>query len=149
MKTLFLTLFVSTNLFAGSLSVISPCEQTTAVFHSYNFDGVSNVGQQSVEILTKLKIPFQGSFRGMNTILNTPLGLDALEVISDTEMNAYGWCYSVNGFEPGEFSDQVTITQEDDIIWWYGFAKYKDGNWITQCTPSYERNTSLFCSQFQ
>ena len=65
----------------------------------------------------------------------------AIEIVSENEMYAYGWCYSVNGFEPNVYPHEVFINPEgdDQIIWWFGFAHYLNGQWLSMCEPSYER----------
>ena len=150
MKIVILLLTLSFDLYAASLSIMTPCDEPLLFRHSFHLGAEgSNVGKQTISTLTQLEIPFEGAEQGISSIFNTPTGLDAIEVISDTEMNAYGWCYSVNGFEPGTYPNEFSIKQQDSILWWYGFAKYKGGKWITQCTPSHERKDSEFCKNLQ
>ena len=145
MKIISLLFLISTNLFAAQITIQRPCSNESFVDFKYKLDGKSNVGTETVRILNDLKVPFQGTERGMSSILNTPTGLNAMDVINDTEMLAYGWCYAVNGFEPGSYADEFEVSKDDHIVWWYGYARYKDGQWITQCTPSVSRQDSVFC----
>ena len=108
----------------------------------------SSVGSVTLEALTNLGVPFQGSEHGIHSIRNTVTGDDALEVISDREMRAYGWCYRLNGVEPDLFPDQVFVQSDADVIdWFFGFAHYKDGNWVTYCTPTQTIRPTYICSR--
>lgn len=106
-----------------------------------------SVGDISIQALQDNNIPFQGISQGINSILNTPTGLEALDVVSDTEMFAYGWCYSINGYEPDKFPNEVYVQETDHILWWFGFARYKDGQWISQCKPSSKRRLTQYCEK--
>ena len=89
-----------------------------------------------------------GTHEGLNSVFNTPVGMEALEVLSDTEMRAYGWCYSVNGVSPEVFPHQVPLNPEiKEITWTFGFAHYYRGEWITQCTPAYTIRPAFLCKK--
>ena len=78
-------------------------------------------------------------------ILNTPLDLDAYEIISDEEMFVYGWCYDVNGYNPDQLMSTYEISDQDHVTWTYGFSHYLRGEWLTYCTPAYTRNWKAIC----
>jgi len=145
MKIIPFFLFFYSSTFAATFSIISPCEDKPALIHEYQMTNESNVGDQTVKILTHLNIPFHGTAQGISSIQGSPTGTESIEVINNNHMNAYGWCYSVNGFEHGQYPNEFKVTNQDHILWWYGFATYKAGNWITQCTPSADRRDSQFC----
>lgn len=90
-----------------------------------------NVGEMSVQVLETHQIPFQGSVYGISKI--TDLGQD-IEVISDFEMKAYGWCFSIDGVIPETMPDQTPLLAEaKHIQWFYAYAHYYKGEWIGQC----------------
>ncbi len=94
------------------------------------------VGQVSVDFFNQNQIPFVGDIDGIVSIYG--LGSD-LDVISDTDMKAYGWCYSVNGVVPEDFVHKVNIIdQKTELIWFYAYAYYKAGEWVAQCVRSHE-----------
>lgn len=94
------------------------------------------VGQVSVDFFKQNQIPFVGDIDGIVSIHG--LGSE-LDVISDTDMKAYGWCYSVNGTVPEDFVHKVNILdQKTELIWFYAYAYYKAGEWISQCVPASE-----------
>lgn len=94
------------------------------------------VGQVSVDFFKQNQIPFVGDIDGIVSIHG--LGSE-LDVISDTDMKAYGWCYSVNGVVPEDFVHKVNIIdQKTELIWFYAYAYYKAGEWISQCVPDSE-----------
>ncbi|MBC7466504.1 MAG: hypothetical protein H7256_10975 [Bdellovibrio sp.] len=90
-----------------------------------------NVGQISVQILNKNKISFEGGEFGLSSLVG--LGQD-IDVISDTEMKAYGWCFSIDGVISETMPDQTWLKkQNENLLWFYGYAHYKNGDWIGQC----------------
>jgi hypothetical protein len=89
------------------------------------------LGRISVDVFTANNIPFEGGEGGVASLFQ--LG-SAMEVISNTEMKAYGWCFSVNGLSPDMMGDEFFLTgQDDQIVWYYAYAHYKDGQWIGAC----------------
>lgn len=94
----------------------------------------SSIGQISLDIFDDKKIPYVGGVYGFASLFN--LGQD-IDVISDTEMKAYGWCYSVDGLVPETMADQTVLGHQDAVIeWYYAYAHYKDGVWIGQCVKN-------------
>jgi len=96
------------------------------------------VGQISVEFFKKNQIPFIGDIDGIVSVYN--IGSD-MDIISDTDMKAYGWCYSVNGVVPENFVHKVSVSnQETELVWFYGYAYYQAGEWVSQCVPHGKEN---------
>ena len=133
------------NIVAGTIRFIGPCNETPLAHYDININSESNVGVVTIDILKKNKISYIGSELGLNSIFDTPVDKEAIEFLSPNELMAYGWCYSVNGFEPNSYPHEYSVSQGDDILWWYGYAHYKDGRWLTQCTPSYKRKSDFLC----
>jgi hypothetical protein len=103
-------------------------------------NGVTSVGQISNSSLLqatqqRLLGEYQGSENGVLSI--NGLG-SALEVLSDTEMNAYGWCYRVDGVVPhGLMPDQYKLRgTEKSIEWFYAYAKFIKSDWASMCVPA-------------
>jgi len=140
---IFLTALISLSATSATLDIIGPCSKKplVSIDASNQFE---TVGDLTVYYLTKNKIPFQGTERGMNSIFNTPVGLDALEVLSDTQMRSYGWCFKVNGKIPESFADEIYLNDGDHIEWFFSYAWY-DKQWISMCNPAYEVKSPLFC----
>lgn len=142
---LFFALAVMMPVQATVLEFIGPCsekplfaEQVTGVY--------SNAGTLTVKTLEEKSIPFLGAEEGINSIFSTPVGLDAMEVISDNEMRAYGWCYNVDGEYPDVFANQVVVSSETlKVQWIFGYAYYLNGEWISQCEPSYKIKPQFLC----
>lgn len=96
------------------------------------------VGQISVEFFNKNQIPFVGDIDGIVSIYDIN---SELELISDTDMKAHGWCYSVNGVVPEDFVHKVSVSkQETELVWFYGYAYYQAGEWVSQCVPHGKEN---------
>lgn len=150
-KFLYFTLFVVTLIAlaktakSATLKFVGPCSPKFIM--KTNVTGeFANVGELTVATLKKFNIPFLGTEQGLNSAFNTPVGMDAMEIISDEEMRAYGWCYSVDGFAPEVFPHEIPMTPEiREITWTFGFAHYYRGNWITQCTPAHTVRPAFLC----
>lgn len=145
MKTLFLALLISFSAQAIELKFIGPCDDDfimkTDVTESY-----ANVGELTIATLSKFNIPFKGTAEGLSSAFETPVGEAALEVVSDEEMRAYGWCYSVDGEAPEVYPHEIAITPETkSIVWHFGFARYFRGQWVTQCTPANSIKPDFLC----
>lgn len=91
----------------------------------------SHVGQISVEVFDEKSVTYQGGIFGISAMFG--LGQD-IEVISDSEMKAHGWCFALDGAVPETMPDQTPVARQDStIVWYYAYAHYKDGAWIGQC----------------
>jgi hypothetical protein len=144
MKALFLFL-LSFNLFAVELKFIGPCDSNpiarVEVFESY-----ANVGELTIKTLEKFDIPFKGTEQGLASAFETPTGDDSVEILGDTEMRAYGWCFSVDGESPDLYPHEVSVSASTKTITWlFGFAHYKNGQWLTQCTPAHQVKPRFLC----
>lgn len=77
---------------------------------------------------------YQGNDGGVLSI--NRLG-NALEVLSDTEMNAYGWCYKVDGVAADLLANQYELTgNESTIEWFYAYARLEKNIWTSMCVPA-------------
>ena len=91
----------------------------------------TSVGQATVLILDGAGAEYQGDASGIASIAG--LG-SKLVVISDQEFKAYGWCFSLNGAAPDVMPDQAPVLNQDaHIVWYYAFARMKNGEWVSQC----------------
>ena len=136
---------LSFNIYAGTISFIGPCDESPLATFDTALNSSSNVGSLTIEILEKNNISYIGSELGLNSIFDSPVDKEAIEFLGPNELLAYGWCYSVNGFEPNSYPNEYSVSAEDDILWWYGYAHYKNGQWLTQCMPSYTRKSEFLC----
>lgn len=146
MKFLIL-LLISVNAFAADINFIGPCDKKPLISGSLG-NKYETVGDMTIQFLNKNNIRYEGSERGINTVFNTPVGDAALEVISDTEMRAYGWCYFVDGMGPDVFADEYPMDAKiKRIDWIFGFAHYKNGTWISNCTPAFTIKPKFICKK--
>jgi hypothetical protein len=145
MKIILMAFLLSLSAQAIELKFIGPCDENfimkVAVEEDYR-----NVGELTIETLKKFNIPFQGTERGLASAFETPTGSDALEVISEEELRAYGWCFSVDGVAPEVYPHEVLLTAETkSVVWHFGFARYYQGKWVTQCTPASTVRPDFLC----
>jgi hypothetical protein len=144
---LFLALNIySTNSFAINYDVIGPCSETPLYKNQVEVSLSKSVGQNSVEIFDKEKIEYVGNENGMNSILNTPTGNEAIEILSETKMRAYGWCFSINGIIPDVISSQIYFSDKNDSLkWFFAYSTYDQGVWTDYCVPSYTIKSPFIC----
>lgn len=129
-----------------TLKVYGPCEDQPVFQSESVVDLQSSVGQVSVSLFDQHKIPYIGVAEGFNSIWNTPIGLDALEVVSDRLMRAYGWCYMVNGQAYDQMPDQVFLkSQSDELTWFFAYATNENNLWKDYCQPAYKIKPLPFC----
>ena len=130
---------------AGVISFVGPCDQKPVIEQELAGE-FTTVGDLTVHFLTKNKIPFVGSERGLSSVYDSPVGNASLEVISPTEMRSYGWCYFVDGVGPDVYPDEFPLkTTSQKIDWVFGFAHFRNGVWISQCTPAYKIKPAFLC----
>ncbi len=108
--------------------------------HAFNLplkqsDLGKSLGQLTIEMLDLYQVDYQGSELGLNSVLNSPVGLDALVIISDQEIKSYGWCFSYNDIIPEIYANEIEIkSTHDQILWFWGYAHFLNGKWISQCS---------------
>lgn len=147
MKKLLFLAFLTTNLFAAvELTFYGPCDEGFVLKAKVDGD-FRNAGELTVATLEHFGIPFQGSEEGLASVFGTPVGEAAKEILGKNEFRAYGWCYAVDGVAPGVYPHEAPVTPETQTITWtYGFAHYKNGQWLSQCTPAYTVKPTKLCS---
>ena len=145
--TYILFFLLSFSAVAYEISFVGPCGQKPIIAAEVGAK-YETVGDLTVSFLRKNKIPFQGNERGLNTVFNTPVGNAAIEVISNSEMRAYGWCYFVDDMGPDVFANEYPLDASiKKIEWIFGFALYKNGEWISSCTPAFTVKPDFLCRQ--
>ncbi len=146
MNLFVLIFFIATTISsAAELEVIGPCSSKPA----YQFkmgDKFETVADLTFYVFDKNNIPYQGTDKGITSLLNDPVGDEALEVISDTEMRAYGWCYFVNGKVSMAFADETYLKPGDKVQWIYSYAIF-DREWKSMCNPSYKLKSDFMCKK--
>jgi hypothetical protein len=81
------------------------------------------------------KLTFKGDEDGLVSV--NSLANDT-KVISQTEIKAYGWCFSINGVVPSTMSNETFfLSNSDTLTWFYGYAHYLNGNWVNMCVPAW------------
>lgn len=131
---------------AARLVVEDPCAGTAWLEVQRDGDAGRSVGEVTVSGLQQADIPFVGTDSGISSIKGTVTGDAAVEVISDSEMRAYGWCFSIDGVEPDAMPDQVPVPGDgSEIRWYFGFAHYRDGAWVSYCTPTRQARPAYIC----
>ena len=128
-----------TSIHANALEfkVAHPYEPAALIETTIDLEGSETLGAITIKILEESGVEYLGNERGIHSILNTPIGDEAIEIISDTEMKVYGWCFEVDGRTPVFLADQVELQATTKIVeWFFGFARYKDGEWVSYCSRS-------------
>lgn len=146
LSALIISLLFQANSMAHELSVIGPCSEKP-LFATEVANKFETVGDLTIHTFNKNGIPYLGNERGINTIFHSPIGDGALEVISDTEMRAYGWCFFVNGEVVMEYADETYLNPGDKIEWIYSYALYSAGEWKSMCNPSFLTKSEYICKK--
>lgn len=131
-----MSFFFANQASAVQLTVQDPCSNELWLSTEIQDALDKSVGALTIAELNRHKIPYEGSERGIRVIKQSPVGDDALEIISNEEMRAYGWCYRVDGNVSKLYSDEHIIKiANSKIEWFYGYALYLRG-WINYCQPT-------------
>lgn len=126
----------------------APCSKQPALKGSHELSRQPMMlGAATIEILENMEVPYVGSDRGINSLFDTPVGDESLEVISDSEMKTYGWCYEVNGKIPDELAFQYRLKGSEHVRWFYGYAEFKGGDWVSFCNPAPASTAKQYCSK--
>lgn len=137
--------FFTLNVSALEFSVIGPCDPKP-ILKTQAPSQETTLGDLTLEVLKANQMPFQGDRSGIKMIAGSPMGDDALEVLSDSLMRAYGWCVLVDGRQPDRMPDEVPLNlATKEITWFYAFALYDRGEWKSFCTPSHQVQPSQVC----
>ena len=143
---LFFSLISLSNL-ATTFEVEDPCSGK-ALYLKKSFGRFDNLGAMTVSILDESSLEYVGNELGIHKIGETPVGDDALEIINRLEMRSYGWCYSVDGNVPEVLPPQFKLTgKEKRIVWYFGYAYYRAGEWLSQCQKVSELQPAFICAQ--
>ena len=146
MKSILLTLLcVSQITYAAQIVVSGACSKTPLLKESLSFNGEISAGEFTVESFKKFSVPFEGSVAHVASIYNSPMSLDAMEVISDTKLRSHGWCFSINGVLAEKYPNEVSIKNTDTVHWFYGYASYDSGVWSGMCQPTNDIQPTQFC----
>lgn len=146
----FLITLISLQAHAVSWEVIGPCSETPVYSGAMNLNSPpASVGDFSVQVFDANKIPYIGSEMGFNSIVNTPTDRNSIEIVSKTELRAYGWCYSVNGEFPEQMPHEAFFpNNEAKLIWFYAYSTIKNNQWQDDyCTPAYNIKAEQFCDK--
>ena len=99
MKAIIFIFLISINISAIEFKVIGACS-SDILFKTTITKKYSNVADLTIETLTENEVPHIAGIHGVNQIYDSPMGMDAYEILSKYEMRAHGWCYSVDGKIP-------------------------------------------------
>lgn len=150
MKNIFALLLVSLPLssYAITWKVVGACSETPLYQGTATADLSKSVGANTIQIFDANKVQYYGVEEGISSVNDSPVGLDAVEVVSDTLMRAYGWCYSVNGKVPLAMPHKVSFTsQNDELVWFYGYSTNKNNQWLDMCVPGTNIKPDQFCKK--
>ena len=144
---LFSALMYSSLSYSVTFSFYDGCHESPLVQGDVSVD-IENVsvGDMTIRLLEKYGVPYVGSEAGLNSFFNSPIGLDALEAISDTKLRAYGPCYMVDGKVLNKMPNEVKFkAQMSKLTWFLGYASYDSGVWKGYCSPSHTLKSHFIC----
>lgn len=131
---------------AFDVQFIDPCSNRPLISEQFSYVRKTNVGEMSLRALDENQVIYQGTAQGLSQIFGSPIGMDAMVVISDNEMLSYGWCFEVDGKIPEVYPDSYIIKPTTkNVKWFYGYAHYLDGKWVGQCLKNHSRRPEMSC----
>lgn len=147
-KTIFLisSLFFFVNSSALTFKVYGPCDTAPLLSKQITLEEAVSVGALTVSIFSENNVPYIGAESYMQSIFNSPYGLEAMEVLSDTQMRSHGFIFSVSGVVPTTYPHEVFVANEDDVVWYYGYVEYDRGVWGTEYLYTNKIKPSQFCN---
>ncbi len=133
---------------AALLTIEDPCTGKAVQRDDWREELPRTVGSLTVATLQRAQIPYLGNEVGIHSMLGTPLGDEALEIINRMEMRSYGWCYEVDGEVPESLPNTFVITSKHKkITWFFGYAHYVAGEWVSQCEKVSDTRPPFICSE--
>lgn len=130
-----------------TFKVLELCENKPHFQAQVELSTPTNVGKIIIDQLQKNSLPYIGNEDGLNSVLDTPVGMDGYEVISDERMRVYGWCYKVDGVNPNELMSKIYVFpgKNKEITLFYAYAELIKDQWISYCVPVYEEQHPFVC----
>lgn len=131
-----------------AFEVIGPCSLKPLA--SARLSDALTVGEATIRTLESRRIPFQGNEHGINTILSIPTREQSLEILSRTDLRAYGWCFDIDGTIPETYADEIPLDESmKRIRWFHGYAEMKNGQWVSQCQVTAKLRPEFLCGKRQ
>lgn len=138
--------WLSSSAFATQVVIESPCSDVRLLDAQVEYGQATNAGAVTLQAFDTNHVVYIGNAVGINSINGTVTGTHAVETIADSVFRVYGWCYKVDGVEPGVTPDHLPVTSNDGVItWFFAFAKYDHGSWIKMCEPTNIIKPSFVC----
>jgi len=129
-----------------SMEFIGPCSARPLLQATLSNSSAQNVGLATIDTLDRFEADYQGTEAGLNSAFGTPTGMEAMEIISDTEIRSYGWCFEVDGQVPEMFAHHIPLaTVKHQVRWFYGYAHYMNGQWVSQCEVAHRLKPDFLC----
>ncbi len=132
---------------AAVFTVIGPCSEKPAFQSDFSLNGSSvSAGEFSARVFSGNAIPYEGGADGFTSIMGSPSGMAAVEVVSPGKMRFYGWCFSADGVLPAVTPDAFFLNDAvTRLEWFFAFSTYENGAWTDSCVPSYTVKAAQFC----
>lgn len=123
---------------AATIEILNPTGKS--VFQKQaSLIGQESIGSFSLRILNAAQALGEVKFTGDEDGIEMINGFsNDTKVISNTEIKAFGWCFSVNRTVPQTMANETPMTNEAAVVWFYGYAYYKNGGWQPGCVPAWK-----------
>lgn len=146
MKT-FLALFLFPFILqAAQIEIIGACSEDPILKESLDIIPGETLGDFTKRAFKKFQIEYIGSDLGISTIQGLPNENQTFEILSKEKMRAYGWCYLHNNVEPPLYPNEMKMVDNNDTVqWFFAYANYDKGQWLSMCEPSWQIQSSFVC----
>lgn len=142
-----ISLFFSFSSYAVQFSVENICDETYALNENIRFPLPSSAADITLHALELFAIDYSGNESGISSMFGTITGLDSYEVLADNHMFVYGWCYEIDGIQPSVIMGDFILEdgKHQSINWFYGYAEFLNGQWLSYCTPVNKNPRDFIC----
>ncbi len=135
--------------FAISWKVIGACSAQAIEEGAVEIDLKKSVFDVTRFIFDKNAIPYEVDLNDFSSILSSPSGEAAVEILDKQTARFYHWCNMVNGSLTYNSPSQVLFSKQSDVlIWFFGYTEYVGHQITKECAPAFKvAMGNRFCSK--
>lgn len=135
--------------FGITWKVVGACNAQAIEEGTSDVDLKKSVFESSKNIFDDNEIPYEIDYDHFSSILSSPSGEAAIEVVDKMTTRYYHWCSMVNGALTYVSPAEVLFSKQTDVlIWYFGYTEYFGHRIITDCAPAFKvQSSSRFCTK--
>ncbi len=123
--------------YSGTFELIDPCKGGFIISEDENFTNERSLGELTLDLFSQNNVEYKNVLKSFSSILNTPLGADSIVQMNNETIFAFGWCFSVDGKIPNEYSFDIYLDSSSKVRWFYAYSMSYKNKWISMCSPAH------------